>query len=135
MAPWAVPFLSSAETALEENDELGYDEMKELKHILKDLEKNEEVDETSTDRPNPTPNLLKRMSTDLSNRIGRFKRQSTSRTKSGVKKNKITTMKERAAQLLVQMKSKRGLEVRKEARATKLVVTVLGKGPFIFYVL
>lgn len=136
---WALPFLKTIEQTianLVENDDLTMDEIDELTTILHTLE-------TDKQRGTNLSNSIKKYNLPLdalsekqnlvqNTHIGyRIKKRLTSIGSKPIivffPKHKIRTMKDRAIELLMRMKSKQGIVIRKETRATKLVATVMSK--------
>lgn len=137
---WAMPFLKTIEqtiATMADNEDVSLDEIDELTTILHTLETDQRLlssppSSSSLDRRSKS--LMENDSVVSDEMIGnQLKKRFSSlglvskRSSIYVAKQKIKTLKNRALELLMRIKSKQGLAIRKETRATKLVATVMRK--------
>lgn len=133
-----MPFLKSIEQTIAnmvDNEDLSMDDIDELTSILHTLESDKNRLATNATSANynlplnalASKNVLQVPNAHIGYRLRR--RLSAMGPKQMMvffPKSRIRSLKDRAIELLMRMKSKQGIVIRKETRATKLVATVMG---------
>lgn len=154
---WAMPFLKTIEATIAENEDMSTEELDELTTILHTLESDphrqtmEDIPESpECEERGLFRNTGRRLSAILANARRRLSSDASQLRTSSlgmdgdvptfvvtgprrrrqslyVAKQKIKTLKDRAIELLMKLRSRQGMAIRKETRATKLVSTVMRK--------
>lgn len=143
---WAMPFIKTIEQTIanmSDNEDVSIEEIDELTNILHTLESDQKLLSSTPSPPNAKdnkrglslPGNIEEQQDLLGNRIKkRFASLGLVGKRSSIymAKQKMKTLKNRALELLMRIKSKQGMAIRKETRATKLVATVMCKIIFWF---